>query len=393
MEKKYIDARAIRRGDGTLELAVFSDDSLDRTGEVIDPSGWELENYKRNPVLLWSHDSGWGESRPAIGEVKNLRVENGRLVGTPVFDLDDPFAKLVHDKFQKGILRAFSVGFLPLEKDGQVYKKQELLEISAVNVPANQNALVQVRSLAKSLEGDKKKEAEAIADLMERFLAKYEERGAVRFEETPTASKERAWDADAAVARLRRWAGGPDKESIDWDKYRRGFAWYDAEDRENFGSYKLPHHDVIDGQLKVVWRGVVAAAQVLQGGRGGVDIPEGDVDAVKRHIARHYRQFDETAPWERSVDARQEVEEDPLIEQLKSIAAKFEDSLLQLQATISRFDRKVNELDERRVKPGVSRDIYSELENLSDAVKIGIKAFEIFQKKYKFVKNMQEGGD
>lgn len=113
---------------------------------------------------------------------------------------------------------------------------------------------------------------------------------------------EGAWDADAAVARVRRWAssdGSGDKDTIDWDRYARAFAWYDAEDRENFGAYKLPHHDVRDGELVVHKGGVQAAAAALQGARGGVDIPERDLEAVRRHIARHYHQWDEKAPWER----------------------------------------------------------------------------------------------
>ena len=51
--------------------------------------------------------------------------------------------------------------------------------------------------------------------------------------------------------------------------------------------------DQVDGRLRVVWRGVTHAMNVLAGGRGGVDIPEKDKRAVWRHLARHYEQFDE----------------------------------------------------------------------------------------------------
>jgi hypothetical protein len=112
------------------------------------------------------------------------------------------------------------------------------------------------------------------------------------------APEEREWDASAAEGRLRSWAGGPDKENIDWAKYREGFAWYDADDAENYGAYKLPHHDIIDGRLSVVWGGVAAAGAVVQGGRGGADIPDADMAGVKAHLARHYGEFDRTPPWE-----------------------------------------------------------------------------------------------
>ena len=110
------------------------------------------------------------------------------------------------------------------------------------------------------------------------------------------------WDADAAVARVRKWAssdGSGGKDTIDWAKYAQAFTWYDDADKESFGGYKLPHHDVKDGKLVTSRRGVIAAAGVLLGARGGVDIPDSDLKAVKRHIAQHYREMDMQAPWER----------------------------------------------------------------------------------------------
>jgi hypothetical protein len=122
---------------------------------------------------------------------------------------------------------------------------------------------------------------------------------AVAPHETPKAPEDHPWDADAAEARIRKWAssdGSGDKDKIDWAKYREAFAWYNAEDPENFGSYKLPHHDIVDGRFCVVWRGVAAAMAVMKGARGGVDIPDADRDAVVRHLASHYKQFDKEVP-------------------------------------------------------------------------------------------------
>lgn len=123
------------------------------------------------------------------------------------------------------------------------------------------------------------------------------ERAAVAYEAGSKAPDGTAWDASAARERIAKWAssdGSGDKEKITWSKYRRAFAWYDPKKAEEFGGYELPHHDVIDGELKVVWHGVVAAAAVLRGARGGAK----GLGAAKPHIARHYRQFGETAPWE-----------------------------------------------------------------------------------------------
>jgi len=55
---------------------------------------------------------------------------------------------------------------------------------------------------------------------------------------------------------------------------------------------------VVDGKLVAVPRGVMAAAAVMQGSRGGVDLPKSDIDRVKSHLAKYYKKMDDTAPWE-----------------------------------------------------------------------------------------------
>lgn len=107
------------------------------------------------------------------------------------------------------------------------------------------------------------------------------------------------WDGDAARDRLAKWAssdGSGDKDTIDWAKYRRGFAWYDSDNAENFGSYKFPHHDIKNDKLTVVWGGVKAAMGSLLGARGGSSIPSGDRKGVYNHLAAHYKEFDKEPP-------------------------------------------------------------------------------------------------
>lgn len=105
-----------------------------------------------------------------------------------------------------------------------------------------------------------------------------------------------SWDGAGAKRRLRAWA--TDGDDVDWAKYRQGFAWYEAEDAEVVASYKLPHHDIDGGAVITSRAGVIAAGNALMGGRGGVDIPAGDVAAVRSHLGRHYKQFDLEPPWE-----------------------------------------------------------------------------------------------
>jgi hypothetical protein len=112
---------------------------------------------------------------------------------------------------------------------------------------------------------------------------------------SPTAPKERDWD----------WSGTDKLDQIHehggWEAVATAHAWWDSATDDNDpprqkGAYKLPHHELVDGRLKVVWRGVVAAMTVVNGARGGVDIPASDLRRVYDHLADHYRQFDEEPP-------------------------------------------------------------------------------------------------
>jgi hypothetical protein len=57
--------------------------------------------------------------------------------------------------------------------------------------------------------------------------------------------------------------------------------------------------DVVDGQLAAVPRGIMAAGNVMQGSRGGVDLPQSDINRVKSHLAKYYKKMGEEAPWQR----------------------------------------------------------------------------------------------
>jgi hypothetical protein len=115
------------------------------------------------------------------------------------------------------------------------------------------------------------------------------------FQDLPLADRDRTWDGAAAEKRVRRWADAEDEPN---QKYRDAHVWYDADNKDNFTAYKLLIADVVDGRLTAVPRGVFAAAAVMQGSRGGVDLPERDVDRVKSHLAKYYAKMDETPPWE-----------------------------------------------------------------------------------------------
>jgi hypothetical protein len=117
-----------------------------------------------------------------------------------------------------------------------------------------------------------------------------------RFQDLPLADRDRPWDAAAAEKRVRRWAGAEDRPNA---KFRRAHLWYDSAHQNNFGAYKLPIADVIDGTLQAVPRAIMAAGAVMQGSRGGADLPQNEIGRVKSHLARYYRKMGEQPPWAR----------------------------------------------------------------------------------------------
>lgn len=111
----------------------------------------------------------------------------------------------------------------------------------------------------------------------------------------PLADREREWDGDAARDRIFKWAGWDDDPEP--SKARQAFFAYDDGDRDEKGSYKLPFADVIGGKLTAVPRGIFAVAQVLEGARGGVDLPDSVQQDVREKIEKYYKQLGDDPPW------------------------------------------------------------------------------------------------
>lgn len=121
---------------------VISNAIKDRQGETIDQNGWDLTNYKNNPVVLWAHNY----STLPVGVCDSIEVVNGELVAKGRF-APHAFAQDVRKLYEAGMLPATSVGFIVREMEGNKILKAELLEFSFVPVPANPA----VRDLAKTL--------------------------------------------------------------------------------------------------------------------------------------------------------------------------------------------------------------------------------------------------
>lgn len=317
LRKEFIadEVKAVEGQARSVRFRITSG-SADRDRDTIAPAGWQLDNYRKNPVVMFGHDYG---SLP-VAKATQIESRADGLSSVAEFAPADvyPFADTVYKMVAGGFLNAASVGFRPVawtyneDRKGVDFSEQELLEWSIVPVPANAEALVEARSAGidltplltwaeEKLDGWKKEDGlyvpkgqvEAVFRILSTKTVSLP--AAVPEEKMvpPNVSSEmcpmdEAWSApslsdftdqswgDLTDAQKRRIAGH--------------FAWAAGMPPETYGDMKLPHHRASDGYVN--FRGVAAAA----GRMNQSSIPSGDMAAVKAHLRRHYAQFDQPAP-------------------------------------------------------------------------------------------------
>jgi len=150
------EVRSVNKEQRTIDV-IASTFAIDSYGTRIDPNGWELEQFHRNPVITWAHDDrGFTASggRPIAKALPEFtRVQDGELKMRLMFPQKGifPFADEVFGLLADGFLNAVSVGFEPIEskfvKEGdqevRIFTKQRLLELAVVTIPSNDEALAE----------------------------------------------------------------------------------------------------------------------------------------------------------------------------------------------------------------------------------------------------------
>lgn len=131
---------------------IISTSGLNCYGSRVLTSGIDLTQYQKNPVLLWMHRRSYNGKDMPIGRMENLRIDGDRLIGTPVFDENDEFAKQIASKWENGFLRMASAGIEIVETSdapehllqGQTratITRCKLEEVSIVDIGGNDEAL------------------------------------------------------------------------------------------------------------------------------------------------------------------------------------------------------------------------------------------------------------
>lgn len=151
---------------------VASSEQLDRYDEIIVAAGWQLKNYRRNPVFQNAHQ--YGDIIFTLGKALITEIRAGKLFQRIQFATEaNPMARIAYGLYRGGFLNAVSVGFIPLRWENgteqtafrRKYLEQELLEVSAVGIPANPEALqlgLKAGAVAKS-------DLRELSELLKRF--------------------------------------------------------------------------------------------------------------------------------------------------------------------------------------------------------------------------------
>ena len=186
----------------------------DSYGDIIDPGAFKKTIKERNKQIkiLWNH-----YILEPIGRPTKLEEDEKGLYFEGKLSLGVQRAREVLSLMKDGVINEMSIGFNTVKErmvDG-IHHLQEikLYDISPVSFAANPEAMI-----------TSVKRATGYGNL-------------------PLADRGKAWDASAVERRVRAWAGGED--NMNWNKYRQAFFWYDEEDAELFGSYKLGFADII----------------------------------------------------------------------------------------------------------------------------------------------------
>lgn len=152
LQDVYVEVKEVDDKERTI-TAIGSKEFVDRDGDIVKIDGINLKNYKKNPVVLLNHNYHDFPIAKAVG--RKAWKEDNRLMFKIQFAPDDsnPKSDIAYKLYKGGYMSAFSIGFIPnFEKveypekhpkgARRIFHESELLEISAVSVPANAEALM-----------------------------------------------------------------------------------------------------------------------------------------------------------------------------------------------------------------------------------------------------------
>jgi len=143
------NTKSVGDDNGPVKIKGFaSTNNKDRMDDIIVSDAWSkggLDNFNKNPIILFNHNHD-----RVIGKGTKVEVvENGLELTAEIYD------EQVKSYIKNGLVKGFSVGFIGKEADfdnktgGLIFKDVELLEVSVVSIPCNQDSLFsQIKSFS-----------------------------------------------------------------------------------------------------------------------------------------------------------------------------------------------------------------------------------------------------
>ena len=365
---------------------------LDRHGTVILPIGVKVDNYLKNPVVLAIHN---GNTIP-IGRCIDLKVTDENIETTTLFNTNDPIAMQFFKAYEDGFMNAWSIGFMPLKwtafdeenyqdinqkyglnitldqiKDAGFWGiyliyEWELLEYSAVPVPANPEALniLVEKGFSVVEEEQSEKDFRETLKQIDEINKETQERKVIGYKQYPLAAEDTTWD------------GSAEKAKAEVKDLKEMCTWYDAEKSDNKGAYKLPHHKA--EEYLTVWNGVKAAMGALLGARGGVDIAESDRKGVYNHLSKHYKEFEKEVPEFKTMEQLQKEEFEEVfriyeerivkVETLISEVTKVLDQVVVLEETVKNLQLSIDKKSDKTEITGLLQTIEEEIKTINKAI-------------------------
>lgn len=157
--RMFSNAKAINEAERTIDF-ICSSATIDRYGEIVEPAAFaeSLPAFMQNPVFPFGHHyDAAGDHLPTVGHWRSMRVVGDQLIGTAYFKRRGLGEQCWQD-YLEGNLTSVSVAFLSrswemreLDLNGsrqrvRVHTKADLLECSAVLIPANPQARIRAAS-------------------------------------------------------------------------------------------------------------------------------------------------------------------------------------------------------------------------------------------------------
>lgn len=243
---------------------------IDRSGDSVLPTGYMLDNFLKNPILLSYHS----KNEP-IGKVVDIKVTmEGLEITAEVHELLNP---TVYYAVEQGILKTFSIGFKSLDSmyhpdtDVYYYRSVELLEVSIVSVPDNQDSLFTVLTQSPCASGLCMLASKATSEHTIKCANTIKNKG---------VSTQKWNEVDKAVLSSSVSELGLEEAIKE--------AYLIVGDVEKQASWKFPHHEVEEGVLTLSKEGLVSALSALKSARD-VDkfSQESKLEAAK-HLEKHF---------------------------------------------------------------------------------------------------------